>query len=126
MTRETVDLFTNGSYWQCKRCGEENIVIAQRCEVSVNDPEVQPLIQHMIDEGEFDEQIDEAMADRDGDDEEDDEEEVALELEGTVILFKEPRSVQCGACHAVFATNILTIEESYHARKWPNPDDVAD
>lgn len=110
-----VNLFTNGSYWFCPECGEENIVLATRHEVDVHDPEIRELVEEMFENGEFDDDIEVD----DDDDDDDDSDGVRLFMpSGTVTLFRMPTSVQCGLCHNVYPVNLLSLEESYEVRKW--------
>lgn len=121
-----VNLFTNGSYWFCPECGEENIVLASRHVVDLHDPSIRDLVEYMFENGEFDDEIGSVMGVDDGEDEdEDDGDNVVMFMPtGTITLFREPQSVQCGSCHEVYPVHLLSVDESHEARKWvdPGPD----
>lgn len=119
-----VNLFTNGSYWFCPECGEENIAVASRHEVDLHDPSIRDLVEYMFENGEFDDQI---FDDDDDEDEDGEDGEVRVFMpSGTLTLFREPQSVQCGSCGEVYPTHLLSIEESYQARKWADGSPPAD
>lgn len=114
MKNAPVNLFTNGSYWFCPECGEENIVVAARQEVDIHDPSVRDLVEHLFETGEFDDLIEDEDEDDDGEFEESGGDGVRLFMPtGTIVLFREPKSVQCGSCHDVYPTRVLSVEESY-------------
>lgn len=112
----TVNLYTNGCYWSCKECGEENISLARRIELDLNDPELAELRDVLIDE-----EFDYLDADDLGDDELDEM------FDGvTVTMYRMPSSVQCGSCGETYRTNVLSAEDSDKARKWKDTEEEAD
>lgn len=114
-----VNLYTNGSFWTCPECGDENVSLATRLEVDINDldPDFRD---HLFEAGEFDHML--------PDDDDFDEDDDDFELSGTVTLFREPITVQCGnqSCGEVFPTRVMTVAESDAARRWKDVEDNAD
>lgn len=115
-----VNLYTNGSYWTCPECGDENVSLAIRVEVDVADLD-DDFVDQLFDDGAFDHLLPD-------DDQFDDDDADDLVLKGTVTLFREPLCVQCGnqSCGEVFPTRLMSVSESDAARKWKDAEDDAD
>jgi transcription elongation factor Elf1 len=111
---KTVDLYTNGVFWTCSKCGEQQTALLRRVEVDLDDPAFAEVRDMLVDAGELDE------------DDYDIDDDFGVEDEAVWTLFREPKTVQCGGCGTVFATRVLSMDESDKARIWRDAEDAAD
>lgn len=115
---QPVKLFTNVMPWVCPACKTSNAAMVRPIDVDVNDLD-EDFLDMLMDEGELDDLFP---------DDEDFDEDVVFQLTGTIQLFAAPKTVQCGnvSCGEVYPARVMTVAESYEARKWRDAEDAAD